>query len=271
MLKNLLKKILYGCWNRCGLNDEKRWCDKAREDFLREAAEFLRRENLLGDGDDIGALTKKWKSIVENNFDPKKPEQFYATWQGEIGASNILANISDQFSRPYVFYSLRESLVSHEGSDLVMLDFGCGTAALSIAAQKEYAATSHLLLADVENLPRQFVKTICGRSKGRIELVDVSLGGVKDDSVDIVLCLHVLEHIKNPAEIFELIDRKIKNGGVVLLEAPWGREREHIGESLINWKGSGGDVFLNERYVKMRSMNHFVVWSGGISGVYKKI
>ncbi len=268
MLRNIFKRLLYWCWNNLRWNNEKRWCDESRVKFLKEAANFLIQKGLLNDKDDIEKLAKNWNFYVKKLFNSEQPENFYYSWQGKAGASNIAANIKDQFNRPYILHNLAKVLNLYKEPSITMLDFGCGTAALSIAFQDAFAKNSQLLLADVENLPREFVRIM---RKKKVELVDIGLGRVKENSVDIVLCIHILEHIKNPTQVFKLIHGKIKNGGFILLEAPWGKELEHIKESPIDWKIMGGEKFLTENYTKICSLNPFVIWSGGVSGCYKKI
>jgi SAM-dependent methyltransferase len=265
-----LNRLLYRCWkliSRYRSRSGERWFTITRPEFLKEADQFLHREGLLAPGDRVDTLAQHWSSYVTDLFSPASPESFYSSWTGAVGASNIAANILDQFSRPYLATTLMQVLGKHHQFDGILLDYGCGTGALSLSWQRSFARRSSIFLADVENLPREFTRFYKDRHPEYvIELHDVGLETVLDESVDCVICVHVLEHLSNPSEVFSRINRTLKHGGSLILEAPWGGHPEHLEQSPVDWETNGGRNLLEKEYRLVRRMN----WMIPLSGVYRK-
>jgi hypothetical protein len=238
-----------------------------RMEMLKEAAGFLAEKRLIGQDTDIEALGKEWPELVRTSFNPSDPDAFYSKWTGPAGASNIIANITDQFKRYYMFGAMSRSIGRNNGFDGTILDFGCGTGALSMAWQRRYCRKSKLLLADVDNLAAEFVRYQALKHREcRIEQRDISLSELPDLSVDVLICAHVLEHLKNPSEVFGLIEGRIKNGGFLILDAPWGGHPEHLPEAPVNWEKNGGALLLREKYEKTGGLNPYP----GLSGIFRK-
>lgn len=55
-----------------------------------------------------------------------------------------------------------------------------------------------------------------------------NLESVDDDSLDVIVSFHVIEHLPNPLDTLELLKRKIVSGGYVLIEVP------HANDFLLN-------------------------------------
>jgi len=230
---------------------------------LNDAREFLTGQNLISSGQTMPSLAEEWSHHVQNLFNSDESEQFYLKWKGSIGASNIAANIADQFRRPYLLHSMIGLL---EGTK-TLLDFGCGTGAVVLSWQKNFSSSTEVFLADVDNLSRDFTRFYAVKHpKLPIRFVDLDLNSIPDGSIDAILCIHVLEHLRNPSEIFKLLDKKIKNGGLVFLEAPWGGHPEHLAEAPIDWEKNGGKELLKKQYRHIKTMNPFL----SFSGIYRK-
>lgn len=265
-LKNIVRRIVHFIW-KYKWHDGHEWLNKARPIFLNDAEEFLYERGFLRNGQSIETLAQKWPSYTARLFNPSSLNEFYRNWKGDAGASNIAANILDQFSRPYVASALIRQFGKHQFTG-TLLDFGCGTAAISLSWQREFADHSRLLLADVENLPRHFLRyQIKKYSNYKIELEDVSLKNIPSHTIDSILCIHVLEHLPNPTSVFKLIDSKLKSGGILILEAPWeGVCPGHLEEAPKDWNEKGGKELLSTKYIRLKKMNSLF----SLSGVYKK-
>jgi len=55
-----------------------------------------------------------------------------------------------------------------------------------------------------------------------------NLESVDDDSLDVIVSFHVIEHLPNPLDILALLMRKVASGGYVLIEVP------HANDFLLN-------------------------------------
>jgi SAM-dependent methyltransferase len=94
-------------------------------------------------------------------------------------------------------------------------DFGCGFSAAFARTQLQHAASALLvdvaLADDLRHHPK--VTAIEG------SLPEV-LPGVEGESLDVVLCLSVLEHLWEPQEALNQIRRVLAPGGVAVLNVP---------------------------------------------------
>ena len=265
MLKNLAKKLITYYLKR-KWPDGAEWVDQIQPIFLNEAREFLSKQGLLRKDQSMEDLAQMWPSYVANLFNPSVSDEFYLAWTEDIGASNIAANIFDQFSRPYVASGLIRTFGKHYFTG-TLLDYGCGTAAISLSWQRGIANHSRLLLSDVENLSREFLRYYINKHLNyKIKLVALDLEKIQSHTIDAILCIHVLEHLPNPSDVFRLIDRKLKNRGILILEAPWGGHPEHLREAPIEWKENGGQKLLKMNYKPIMKMNRIF----SVSGVYAK-
>ena len=229
------------------------------------AGQFLKEKGLIKEPGETGLLADKWAGYVKTLFDPSRPEEFYLNWKDSAGAANISANIRDQFSRKYFLYALKKELGKWFKGRI--LDFGCGTAAASASYLMAYSAEAKLDLADVDNLASEFVSyLIVKHRKFNISKAEISLRGVKESFYDAVACIHVLEHLKNPSEVFMNLADKLKPGGILFIEAPWGGHPEHLPEAPLDWEKNKGAAYLEENFIKKSDLNPFCT----LSGIYIK-
>ena len=217
---------------------------------------------------DLNILHKNWDTFAENNFDPKQPEKFYLSWKKETGLLNIGANIVDQFSRIELYANFEKYLDPKKS----FLDIGCGTAALYWHKSKDITSAT---LVDVPNLAKEYVKfKIDYISNAQIKLSSPEqLNEFEKHSHDQIMCIDVIEHLKNASELFITeIDRILKPGGLLFFQAPFGGGvPEHIPEALQNWISNGGQEYFKKNYLKVASINCLIELKPHcISGVYKK-
>lgn len=106
------------------------------------------------------------------------------------------------------------------GTNLKLLDIGCGTGAFSIGlALRGYECLG--LSWDVRNQKEAAKRAkICGASNAEFEIQDVRFLDTREDlvnSFDIVVCLETIEHILNDQKLIQDIRRCMKLGGILLL------------------------------------------------------
>lgn len=243
------------------------WIDQAREKCLDDALAFCQSRGLCATREAMDALAGRWQEFIQRHFDSARPDAFYAQWTGELGAANIPVNIRDQFGRAYVVVALHELFGAPYTFSGRVLDFGCGTAAVSLSWQRTFAPQVRLYLADVDNLPAEFVRyRIEQGGDSSVMFSGVDLEGIADGILDVIVCIDVLEHLPNPSQAFGLLDRKLRPGGVLLLQAPWGGHPEHLESAPIDWQRQGGAQLLETRYRPLFTM----VPAFPISGAYWK-
>lgn len=252
--------VAYKCrWPRASI-----WLSGVRRGVVLDAAEFLTSEGLMSPKQTVKELARNWPELAQNLWNRTTPETFYKSWDGEAGASNLAANVVDQLSRPYVAAALMRHLEGFQG---YALDYGCGTATLALAWKRDFAPDAHLYLADIDNLSKRFLEWRMGRKPVRhVELVSIDLQGIPDAGLDVIICLDVLEHLSQPSEVFLSFDRKLKRGGLLFIQAPWGGSFEHLKEAPVNWEKNGGAQRLAKAYCQQARMKPW----GALSGVYLK-
>jgi SAM-dependent methyltransferase len=234
-----------------------------KREILDDAYRFLLVNNLVSNKMDLLDLANQWPYYVDSLFDRDNPISFYGKLDGSIGASNLIANINDQFSRHYLGYMLDIYIGRNNSFTGRFLDFGCGTAAVSLSWQKNFARSCKLLLADIQNMPFEFVafeRQVY--SELDIFLSDVFLDSIESSTIDFAMCIHVLEHLENPSYVFQSIHRKLKKGGIILIEAPWGGHPEHLPQAPLDWDENGGAALLSAGYVQIGKMNPWIPFSG---------
>lgn len=224
------------------------WAEGQRDACLQDAFDFLRMKGLCDVPADLTTLDAEWERHQEK-FDPGTPEQFYLQWQGRMGASAICRNAIDQFLRQPLLKALGFVFPPPSAFGGRVLDYGCGTAALSLAWHRAFIPRARLYLADVANLSQEFVQyRVDGHGDTNVRVLGVYLADVPDSSVDVILCIDVLEHLVNPSETFRMLDRKLRGGGITIIQAPWGGHVEHLDEAPVDWEENGGRELFEKQY-----------------------
>lgn len=210
------------------------------------------------------ALLKKWRDYSRLIGEFSDSQEFYLSWTGEMGKSNLCANIVNQV---VVYEEIFDYLTEYlRGRNLVCCDYGCGAATFSFLLHEELQFVS-LHLYDVENAAAEFVRwTINVDGIPEALWFNVMKTEVQYETYDLLVCLDVLEHLKNSSEVFSRIGKMLKLNGFLVLRAPWGNHVEHIPEAAIDFYEGGGYKSLKRCF---KRVHHF----GGehINGVYRKV
>ncbi len=117
------------------------------------------------------------------------------------------------------WYAVRRCLVHNlirtytNGSDLAILDIGCGTGALTKELERYGTATG----IDFSQQAVDFCKS---RGVKDVRLGSVEETGCPPDSFDAVLCLDVLEHLPDDETGMTEIYRVLKPGGTAIIFVP---------------------------------------------------
>lgn len=188
-------------------------------------------------------LANKWEGLSEELWQTKSPVEFYKSWFGVYGKANICANIKDQFSRGYVYYELKRFRKKRR----TFLDYGCGTGVMSFTFIKDFER-SYLL--DVDNLAKDFLKFRCRKHRLTPTIINEDeYDLIPDNSIDICLCIDVLEHVRNPSFLFSVIDSKLREGSILLFSAPFGSGcYAHLKEAKLDWHQKRGAKLLSNNY-----------------------
>lgn len=172
------------------------------------------------------------------------PEDFYLSFDGEMGEANLCANIVNQFSRIQLYQHIRRMAQVREG--LVFADMGCGSGALT------YPMSSFLrsiYFVDVPNLAQEFLRWRCRRNR----LGNAWVGGLDElqAPIEAMICIDVLEHIARSSDVFRAMHQRLIPGGLLFIQTPWAStcpNPEHLPEAEADWYENGGNDILTSEY-----------------------
>ena len=102
-------------------------------------------------------------------------------------------------------------------------DFGCGYDARFVRTVLDELASA--VLVDVALAPDLVSNPRVTAIRGRLP---ESLEQIEDDSLDVVLCISVLEHLAAPLEAVQAFHRILRPGGVGLLNVPSWRGKRYL-------------------------------------------
>jgi SAM-dependent methyltransferase len=262
-----IKSIIFEKYKGMRYRDEIKILRNMNEEFQKDVRVFLEREGFLKNNVSIDELSSRWGGDSQKKLkEVGATYEFYKKWDGMLGAINIATNYSDQLRRPYVLSSMMKYI--GKNFDGCVLDYGCGTASLSLSYQRKFSPKMRLVLSDVKNLPQKFVKFYASKNKKYdIKVCGIDIKEIPDNSLDVIICIDVLEHLKNPSEVFFLLNKKLKRNGILFLKAPWLGHPEHLEESPVDWNNNAGRKLLRDKYKILYRFNPF----RSPSGVFRKL
>jgi SAM-dependent methyltransferase len=153
-------------------------------------------------------------------------------------------------------HQIRRTVGSIEGKDVG--DFGCGFEATymrSVLAQVRSATLADISLAD-DLKSRRGVTAIEGR------LPDV-LQGLPDQSLHVILCMSVLEHLWEPARTLTHFRRLLRPGGVCAINVPSWRGKRALEFSAFRLGLSpASEMDDHKRYYDPRDLWPLLVAAG---------
>jgi len=209
------------------------------------------------------ALFDQWPKIEKSLFTKRESvTEFYQLWAGDAAKANICVNVFNQFLFAEVYCVMRHYYPS-KGR---VLDYGCGTASVSLAVASRAVGMTELVVADVQRDVRAFIdyrlKKMGLFSAKTADVLALDI----DVQFDFVMCIDVLEHLENSAEVFcEHIAPRVKVGGLLFLRAPWRGQLTHIDAAPDNFYREGGRRFLSDNFAEV-----YRVGGGDINAVYRR-
>ena len=211
------------------------------------------------------AWTEKEKILFMNR---NSLNTFYENWKDDFARYNICANILNQHMDSVSFQLFYNYFSKYHFAKNTLIDYGCGTASLSLAFAIEKLVSTNIILLDVKNDINDFIKFRVAKHKlsDTVSLHDVLLFDEKG-CCDGLYCIDVLEHLENSSEVFiNRVHPMLRVGGIMYLKAPWRGQLTHIDEAADNFYLKGGRKLLGKKYD--------LVYRAGamdIMGIYRKI
>lgn len=120
---------------------------------------------------------------------------------------NSLIAYSKSYSRQnlYKFTSQAIDKYCHDNSEIISIGAG--------GAVKDLLYKKKLKFKEIDNDPKRKPDVVC-------DVADMS-SFFEDESIDVIFCLEVLEHVSNPVAAISEFMRILKKGGVVVCSTPF--------------------------------------------------
>ena len=201
---------------------------------------------------DFSIYTERWENFIKS----KKNKIDYSQLKKEFAIGNATTNIKDQLSRVDLYKSVKNIITDYHRK-IVYLDFGCGTATLSYIFTSSFERAYFL---DLQNASKDFLLSRVKKDElQKIIMVGEprSIDLIADNSLDLVLVVDVLEHLKNPSIVIKKIDSKLKRKGKIIMRAPWGdtflgKHPDHNLFARKEFVKEGGEKLLRNGYRYIR-------------------
>jgi len=205
-----------------------------------------------------------WKITEKRLFEnAKNLREFYESWNDQAAVENACANIFNQL----ICFENYNVCAKYTIKSDVVIDYGCGTGALSLALALSGKIKNKLIQLDVPNdisKLRQF--RIEKHNLTNVINENIFLFNEKDVA-DLIICIDVLEHIEDSSSVFiNNIYPLLKVGGYMILRAPWRGQLTHIDQAADDFYLNGGRKFLSKNFKEVYRFG-----SLDIAAVYQKI
>ena len=229
---------------------------------IEDAVEFLE----ISSGDFFD-LALQWPQVEEKLFKSTiNKREFYGEWKEDLAASNICANIINQHFDMANFAAVAH-MFSYETAPVKVLDFGCGTASLSLGLKLNGILPAPLNLVDVDNDVSKFINYRIDKHKLSTSVSFSDVSSISPETkCSQLICIDVLEHLEHSSSIFSnQIDPLLLPGGYIYLVAPWLGHITHLTEAMNNFYGNGGRKFLKKKYKFVKRVKAM-----DVAGIWKK-
>lgn len=116
-------------------------------------------------------------------------------------------------------YSVHSMCVKLTGKNKRVLEIGCATGYIS---ERLKAQGCYVVGVEIDKNAAKIAKEICDKViEGDIETIELP-----PDKFDVITCIDVLEHLKNPKAVLEKVTYNLKENGIIIISVP----------NIANWK-----------------------------------
>ena len=123
-----------------------------------------------------------------------------------------------------------------------------------------FAPENHLLTRIAEQHPQTYIKADLTPSSSDIQPIDVTEIPFDDDSFDMIICNHVLEHVPNDTKALSELFRVLKPGGCAVLQTPYsGVLQNSFCDPAVNTNELRNRLYGQEDHVRVYGRDLFLM------------
>ena len=205
-----------------------------------------------------------WDEIEKDLFEKANSlNEFYESWNSDAALKNVCANIFNQL----IWFDIYNVCAEYTTKADYIIDYGCGTGALSIGLALDNKIKNHLVLLDVPNDVSRFREFRINKHS----LINIKQENVftfkAESKANLIICIDVLEHLENSSSVFiNQMCPMLKIGGHMILRAPWRGQMTHIDSAADDFYLNGGRKYLSHHFEEVDRFSSLDIYC-----VYKKI
>jgi len=157
---------------------------------------------------------------------------------------DILIRFSKSYSRQNLYEWLEKALIQFTKPDDFVLSIGAGGGIKNVLKQ------NHVQFKEIDIDPKRNPDFVC-------DICDMA--PIADGSVDVVVCMEVLEHVTNPVKAISEMRRVLKDGGVVIGSTPFTFPIHDAPNDFFRYTKFGLDhIFRNFTKIALRERNNYI-------------
>jgi len=192
----------------------KKWFE---EDRKTETAKAIRSiiKNKLSHEEVLNIVSKRWNIKVADDWnknfrDKELNSENIINWYNKnvLYTVEIMEDNSKQNLDWWRF--IITTISKYKNNKLNILDYGCGTGDIAVLVRSYYSG-GKIVLADISNVMMKFTKfRLDERKVDDYEIIDLKKSKISNQKFDVIFCTDVLEHVVNPIEILENLNKFAK-------------------------------------------------------------